>query len=257
MFIHPLTTMLHRLLWLFLVLLAGCAAEAPDAETLIDRAIAAHGMERLDRAVVTFDFRGKRFAVRRQDGRFRFTRTYADSTGARVREVFSSDSLYRTVGGARQPLPPEAQRALVATPNSGRYFALLPYKLQDPAVQAQYLGRDTLRGTPYHQVEVTFRQEGGGRDWQDRFVYWLHPERHTMDYLAYYFHTDGGGSRFREAVNVRTIGGVRVADYLNYAAAVDTLDTAIHRYGEIMEAGRLELVSEIRLDSVQVRFFNE
>ena len=75
--------------------------------------------------------------------------------------------------------------------------------LGDPAVQPRYLGVDTLQGEPYHEIEVTFRQDGGGRDYEDRFIYWIHPERHTMDYLAYGFHIDDGGARFREATQER------------------------------------------------------
>ncbi len=262
-----------RLLWAVLLAVclgtwAGCgaepegaasetAAEQPDtsrAGRLIAQAVAAHGMERLDRAVVEFDFRGVHFTARHDAGGFRYARAYTDSAGAHVREVLSSDSLYRSVAGERQDLPEDTLEAIEGAVNAVVYLALLPYKLDDPAAQARYLGRDTLRGTPYHQVEITFRQEGGGRDWQDRFVYWLHPTRRTMDYLAYYFHTDGGGARFREAVNARTVNGVRVQDYLNYAAAApDTVGIgAIDRYGDLLEAGALDTVSVVRTEDVQV-----
>ena len=41
-------------------------------------------------------------------------------------------------------------------------------------------------------MAVTFAQDGGGRDWQDRYVYWLHPSRHTLDYLAYSYRETPG-----------------------------------------------------------------
>lgn len=224
----------------------------PDAQVLVDRARAAHGMDRLDRAVVSFDFRTYRFTVTRADGRFSYARTYTDAAG-RVREVLTNDALYREVNGRRVALG-EAERRRVETGiNSVVYFALLPYALNDPAVQKRYLGPATLEGAPYHEIEVTFRPEGGGRDWEDRFVYWIHRDRHTMDYLAYYFHTDGGGSRFRKAVNPRVVGGVRFADYLNFAAAPDTLGAAVETYDALLRRDGLRLVSEIVLENVQVR----
>lgn len=238
--------------------LAACEGDveepAPQAQQLIAEVQSAHGSGRLDSTVVEFGFRGTHFTVRRDSTGFRYERTYrADSTGARVREVLTPDSLYRTVGGTCVDLSPEERRGLETVLNSVVYFALLPEALTDPAVQPRSLGRDTVQGIAYHEVEVTFQKEGGGRDWEDRFVYWMHPERHTVDYLAYYFHTGEGGARFRKAVNPRTVGGARFQDYLNYRAAADTLrPDEIDHFDDLMQSGRLEKVSEVRLDSVQL-----
>lgn len=84
--------------------------------------------------------------------------------------------------------------------NSVHYFAYLPQGLNDKAVQKELLGEVVLKGEPYYKVRVTFAQEGGGNDYEDVFIYWFHKQKFTMDYLAYEFHVDGGGMRFREAV---------------------------------------------------------
>ncbi len=247
-----------------LLLMAACAAPseeegaAPEAQTeaqaLINEAIAAHGMGTLDNAVVEFDFRDAHFTVRRQEGQFRYARAYTDSTGAAVLEVLTNDSLYRTTNGERQDLSESERRGVETAVNSVVYFALLPYFLSDPAVRAQMLPADTIAGQPYRAVEVTFQEEGGGRDWEDRFVYWLHPERRTVDYLAYYYHTDETGTRFREAVGARAVNGVRFQDYLNFTADPDTLGPpGLERFVERKAAGDLKEVSEIRLENVQVR----
>ena len=41
-----------------------------------------------------------------------------------------------------------------------------------------------------------------------------------MDYFAYDFETDDSGTRFREAYNARTVGGIRFQDYLNFTSPV-------------------------------------
>ena len=234
-------------------LLLGACASSPDADpqAIVDRAIAAHGGERLDRAEVEFDFRGRHFTVTRDDGQFTYARTYTDSTGADVRDVLTNDGVYREVDGERVALSEEERLGVESGVNSVVYFALLPYFLNDPAVQKRYLGEASVEGEPYDKVEVTFRKEGGGQDYEDRFVYWFHRDRHTMDYLAYTFHVNGGGTRFRQAVNPRTVGGVRFADYLNGGA--DTLGTPIERYDEMLAAGEIDSISEIRLENIEVR----
>lgn len=227
----------------------------PQARAIVDSAIAAHGGAVLDRAVVSFDFRGTDFRLRQDGGAFRFQRTLTDSLGRTVRDVLSNDSLYRTVNGARVDLSEDERRSVETAVNSVAYFALLPHPLSDPAVQATYDGRDTLRGIPYHRIRVTFQQEGGGRDWQDRFLYWFHPDTYAMDFLAYAYGfgpAEEAGTRFREAYNVRRAQGVRFADYYNYTDTSLALGQ-LQRYPELWAEDDLTLVSRVELDSVRVR----
>ncbi len=233
---------------------AGSAPAAVDtaaagAAITLRRARAAHGSDVLDHATVSFSFRGTPFTVERDGGRFAYTRDWTDSTGS-GRDVLTNDGLVRTVDGDEVPLDERAYRIAEEAVGSVVYFALLPYALADPAVQSRLAGADTLAGEPYRRVEVTFRQEGGGRDYQDRFLYWIHQDRATVDFLAYSYDDNGGGARFRQAVHPRTVGGVRFADYLNFSA--EPLMPPLERLGRMWEADSLDLVSEIVLDDVQV-----
>ena len=232
------------------VLLAGCGEPTDSAEAIIERARAAHGAGVLDHATVTFRFRGDRFVAERDGGRFAYARETTDSTGAAVRDVLDNDGLTRTVDGDTVALSERDYLIAEEAVNSVVYFALLPYPLADPAVQARRVGADTLRGEPYHLVEVTFEEEGGGRDYQDVFLYWVHRDRATVDFFAYSYEDSGGGARFREAVNPRTVGGVRFTDHLNFAADPQR---PLDGLGRQWEAGALERVSEVVHEGVRVR----
>lgn len=135
--------------------------------------------------------------------------------------------------------------------NSVVYFALLPHFLNDPAVQKRYVGKGTIKGEPYHKIEVSFRKEGGGKDYSDVFTYWFHQDKHTMDYLAYRYHRDGNGTRFRAAINQRRINGILFADFHNYKGAES--DTSTVDYDQRFELGQLTKVSEIILENIEVR----
>ena len=65
-------------------------------------------------------------------------------------------------------------------------------------------------------LKVTFKEEGGGEDFQDEYRYWINQKNHEIDYLAYNYLTDGGGTRFRRAINKRKIVGIFFQDYVNY-----------------------------------------
>jgi hypothetical protein len=232
------------------------SSEPPTAQAVVDSAIAAHGGDVLDRAVVSFNFRGDDYRIRQDEGRFHYRRTYSDSLNRTIREGITNDQVYRVVDGDTVSLAEEEKSAVETTVNSVTYFALLPSPLDDPAVQPEYSGRDTLAGVPYHRIRVTFRKEGGGKDWQDVFMYWFRTDTYEMDFLSYAFglapDDEDTGTRFREAYNVRRINGVRVADYKNYTS--DTLATdRMHLYPDLWAKEALELVSRVEIDSVDVR----
>lgn len=249
---------------LLALLLAACATPDPagptgeaDAVRLVRAAQAAHGTDRLDGRTVHFTFRGTPFTVRRDGGQFRYTRTVTDDAGREVVQTVSNDGVTQTVGGVATPFASDTeQRAAETAVNSVVYFALLPASLTDPAVRVRTLGRDTLGGQPLDAVEVTFAPDGGGRDWDDRYVYWLHPTRRTVDALAYtYAETSGDtaraatGHRLRIVTGVQTVGGVRFQDYVNLSA--DSL-ASLEDYPDALAAGRTFVVSEVKTEAVRL-----
>ncbi|TDI66623.1 MAG: hypothetical protein E2O88_08875 [Bacteroidetes bacterium] len=131
------------------------------------------------------------------------------------------------------------------------YFALLPYRLNDPAVNKTYLGTGEIKDELYHKILITFNQEQGGDDYSDQFVYWIHAKDMTMEYLAYSYHTDGGGKRFRAPINVRTVGGIRFADYDNYQQVDDSVK--LEDYHKEYNQGSLKLLSKIALENLHVQ----
>lgn len=244
---------LYTLFVLAILSLSACSKkETPDARSIVDQAIAAHGGEHLDRGVVTFKFRDRLYRALRDNGAFVYSRTFTDdSTGQRIHDVLSNSGFKRTADNVEVELPQERKDAYTASVNGVIYFALLPYFLNDAAVQKEYLGETSVKGEPYHKIKVTFAQEGGGEDYEDEYVYWFHQEKHTMDYLAYSFKEEDNteGSRFREAVNPRKVGGVLFQDYINYTSKEKF---PLQNYDRAFEAGNLEKVSDINLEQIQV-----
>ena len=244
---------LYILLALLLFTANGCTQEEKsEAQEIVDAAIAAHGGGLLDKSVVTFKLRDIQYRALRDEGAYVYSRTFThDSTGQRIHDVLRNSGFERTADEAVVDLPQERQEAFSASVNSVIYFALLPYFLNDAAVQKKYLGEATVKGEPYDKVQVTFEATGGGEDHEDVYVYWFHRGRHTMDYLAYSFEEEDGseGTRFREAVNPREVGGVRFQDYINYTSKEQF---PLENYDRAFEAGKLEKVSEINLEDVKV-----
>lgn len=244
-----------------LALLWGCSAEPPSeneganpedaAASVIQQALQAHGSTLLDSSTVQFRFRKHTYEAERRGGQYRYTRTLVSEDGDTIRDQLTNDALRRSINGEPVELSAKDSAAYAESVNSVVYFALLPYFLQDPAVQTEYLGETTVKGEPYDKIRVVFRQEGGGTDYEDEYVYWFHRDQHTMDYLAYNYQVNGGGARFREAYNVRDIDGLRIADYRNYKPKGDS--RAVATFDSLFEAGSLEQVSLIETENVSFR----
>lgn len=234
------------LLCLLGVVAISCQQEH-DARAIIQKAIDAHGGEAYENKRIEFDFRTFHLVLEHQGGRFRYVRTHRDSSGTLIEELLTNDGVTRSLNGQRQKLDTAQTRKHSNAVNSVAYFVLLPYKLNDQAVLADYAGESQIDGQKYDKVRVRFRAEGGGEDHQDTFFYWFNQQTHTMDYLAY----SEGGPRFRKAVNPQTVGGIRFQDYINYKG--DSADTtSVGNYDRRYEAGLLPELSRIEQKNIRV-----
>ena len=156
------------------------------------------------------------------------------------------------VGEKEIKLDREDMRTYRTATNSVIYFALLPFNLDDPVVNRQLMRSVEIKGQPYYKVEITYGENGGGQDFEDVYIYWIHKENFTVDYLAYSFNINGGGVRFREAYNQREVEGIRFQDYMNYTIEEDF---PAHELDYAFVTNKLKLVSKIELENVEVRLF--
>ena len=232
------------------VFLASCEGPARGPVAVIAESIETHGGSAFDRVHMQWDFRGIPFEVARDNGRFRYQRTVSDSLGQMIVEVMENEGSWTEVEGTRHELDPRSRARLETAVNSVVYFGFLPFKLDDPPVRAEDLGSTMLAGQPYRKIQVTFQREGGGPDWEDRFIYWFHETDHTLDYLAYREAADVETTRFRQAINRRQVGGVLVQDYENYSGDPNVGDIAT--YDELFEAGDLRLISMVEFDGLEI-----
>lgn len=235
-------------LFFSLLLCAACQTQ-DDAQKIIDQAIAVHGGKQLEQSLVSFDFRKKQYKAAIDRGLFHYESILEDSMGT-MHDALSNKGFSRKINGEEVNLSKEDSDRFQNSLNSVIYFALLPYPLNDPAAHKTLLGETTIKGEPYHEIQVTFAEDGGGTDHEDVYIYWIHQQEKTMDYLAYSFHVNDGGTRFREAYNVRKVEGVRFADYINYESTEENF--ALEDYATLFEEGKVEELSRIELKNVEV-----
>lgn len=241
--------MKYLILVLLSFFLVSCQPKEPSAQEIVDKAIEVSGGERYKQFDLEFDFRDKHYRVKRDNGLYRYERHFKDSLG-NVKDIVTNDGFERYINDTLVKVADSMAFKYTNSVNSVQYFILLPHGLNDPAVNKTYLGKSNVKGIDYHKVKITFQQEGGGKDFEDVFVYWINADNFKVDYLAYSYITDGGGMRFREAYNERYIGGIRFVDYNNYKPK--NKDIPLEDLAKALEEGSLELLSKIENENITV-----
>lgn len=243
---------MKRLSILFIMIaLVSCKEnEAPlTAQRIVDQAIANSCNGQCDHAMIDFTFRDKCYVSTRNDDSFKLERITSDSIGV-THDILSNDGFKRFRNDTLVNVPDTMVTRYSNSVNSVHYFAQLPFGLNAPAAQKELLGEAVVKGEPYFEIGVTFKEEGGGTDFQDEFVYWIHKENYTVDYLAYSYATDESGIRFREAYNARVIDGIRFVDYNNFKPGSKSVE--LTNLDALFEQGELQLLSKIETESVGV-----
>ena len=237
-----------------LVLFASCQNEKEQlsADEIINKTIATAGGDIYKNASIDFKFRDNQYKSVRNGGEFLLEREIIDSLGVdTILDVVSNTGYKRFLNDSLITVPDSMVVKYTGSINSVHYFAHLPYGLNDKAVNKKLVGDAEINGMPYYQLKVTFSQNGGGTDHHDEFLYWIHKENFTIDYLAYKFHINEGGLRFREAYNPRVIEGIRFVDYKNYTQ--DDFNTDLCQLDELFVEGKLKLLSKIETKDVHVK----
>ncbi|WP_407936186.1 DUF6503 family protein [Aquiflexum sp.] len=236
--------------FILIILNISCESKS-EVQKIVDQSIAAHGGHLFEEAIISFTFRNRDYQISKSPSRFEYVREFSDSLGL-VKDVLNNDGFQRTIYGEAVKLTEERTGAYSRSVNSVAYFAFLPYGLNDPAVFKTYLGEDQIDGKTYHLVKVTFSEEGGGEDFDDVFLYWFDKETYLIDYLAYSYHTDGGGVRFRKAIHQHKVNGLILLDYENYMP--EEKNTPVKEMANLYKEGKLELLSKILLENIKVEF---
>ncbi len=227
---------------------SGETTQIDRGVVVTDSAIAFHGGDIYDRLNTSFRFRERGYQIIRQSGKYDYYSMYRDSTGNHLRHL-SNSGYTQTLNGVELKLNAKDSVARSASVNSVVYFALLPGLLDSPAAKKEFLGDEVIDDKSYIKVKVTFDQEGGGEDFEDVFLYWFSKENYAMDYLAYSYLEEEGGTRFRKAINRRRVNGLVYQDYINFKGPSPD---SLMFISDLFKAEKLDTLSLIELRNLRV-----
>ncbi len=236
---------------LSIIIIIGCNTVKRDltAQEIIDKTITVSSADLVANAQISFDFRDRTYIANRNKGLFSLERITKKGDSI-TKDILSNNGFNRYVDGKPTHVPDSMALKYSESINSVHYFSVLPYGLNDKAVQKKLLEEAQIKGKDYYKIQVTFQQEGGGIDYQDVFVYWIDKESFTIDYLAYKFHVNGGGVRFREVIKYMKVSGIRFVNYANYKSKNEA--TVVTDLDKDFINNNLVRLSEINLENINV-----
>jgi hypothetical protein len=236
---------------IFILFFAYGCAEEPTVEEIIDRSINVYGGQKVFNSVIEFDFRNRHYLARYHNYKYQMIRTFSDSTGQYVDQI-DNDGFTRTQNDSLVVLDEEWTGKYSRSVNSVIYFFRIPFILKDEAVRPELLEAAIIKEQAYYKIRVSFSEEGGGDDFDDSFVYWINKDNYVIDYFAYSYSTDGGGKRFREAINPRSVNGLFTVDYINYEPK--DLNIAIENYDQYYVEDGMKELSRIVNKNVSIEY---
>jgi len=194
----------------FVLIAFACSTPEPkeyDPQVLVDQAIFAHGAN-LSGKKVSFDFRDRTYTLRRGKGSYTYIRAWQDDSLGFVQDI------------------------LINSRDFTRFQDGDSVALDDELSIKKYVGEFEIKDETYLGVQVTFNEDGGGEDHEDVFLYWIHKEFSTIDYLAYSY-----------------LRGFLVQDYINFKAEKGT---PLKDLPDLFNQGKLEELSRIENTKVKV-----
>ena len=236
---------------LLLLCLIACkpSEQKLTAQEIIDKTILFSGADKVANSKITFKFRENSYTAVRKKGIFKLFRTYRKDSLI-IKDVLKNNGYKRSINAKLVNVADSMIAKYRNSINSVHYFSVLPFGLNAAAVNKKLLKSATLKGKEYYKIEVTFSKEGGGDDFDDVFIYWIGKEDFLVDYLAYSYHTNGGGKRFRVLKEQCIKNGIRFVDYHNYKPLNESVSLA--DIDQAFESNGLIKVSEIILKDIEV-----
>lgn len=242
---------MRSILLLFLVFAISCKPSETKltAQQIIDKTILYSGADKVANSEITFKFRDKAYFAYRENGEYKLIREF-DS----IIDGLTNDGFKRFVHLKEQELSDKEISSYSNSVNSVHYFSVLPFGLNDKAVRKKLLPSSTVKNKEYYKIEITFSEDGGGEDFEDVFIYWIGKEDFLIDYLAYSYHTNEGGKRFRVLKEQCSKNGIRFVDYHNYKPL--NKEVNLVDLDKAFEDNQLKKVSEIVLKDIEVKLFD-
>lgn len=215
------------------------------ASQILQETIKAHGGNLYNDANYSFVFRGKTYRFKNDGNKFVYE-VESTKEGETTLDIFDNGAFSRFINNKPITVSEKKKNGAIGTINSVIYFATLPHKLNDAAVNKKYIEATTINDQKYDVLEITFNKEGGGEDFDDVYHYWINQKTKKIDYLAYNYQVNDGGVRFRSAYNTRVVDGITFQDYVNYEAEVGT---PLKELPALFEKGKLKELSKIKTEN--------
>ena len=245
--------MKYSILILLSIVFLNCKQEKPEqlsAQAIIDNSIKISGGQYITNSNISFKFRAMTYKAIRSSGDYSLIRMQSSGKDWIV-DSLTNTGFRRSINYESVDVPDSMMTKYAASVNSVHYFSVLPFGLNDKAVNKTLLEDVSIKNSDYYTIKVTFDQYGGGEDYEDVFIYWINQDTDKVDYLAYsYDENDGKGIRFRDAYNERFVKGIRFVDYNNYKPNDTTI--ALTDLPLLFENKKLQLLSKIELENIDV-----
>ena len=210
---------MHKFCFVLILILSACSSshkqEQLAASQIIQQAIDSSGTSKFKNSVVKFQFRDYTYKSIPTCSGIKLQRSFKNDSFA-IKDELYEGKFKRIINKRLIEVTDSLANLYSESINSVHYFVQLPFRLKDEAVQTKLIGTEKDELNTYYKIQVSFQQDGGGQDFEDVYYYWINTNTFQISYLAYSFQVNGGGIRFRKAIEYENVNGIQFITYENY-----------------------------------------
>jgi hypothetical protein len=146
-----------------------------------------------------------------------------------------------------------ASRKFIETKLEGFvYLFSIPFVFDRNGTTASLEPSVSIKGISYHVLKILV-YNGEDVD-QDEFYLYINPFTNFIDYYAQKYSLQANRKIFKQAINVRNIGGLKISDYNVFSSRRDTI--ALSDMHKFYSQRKLQKINGIKVDSVTLKKYD-
>lgn len=207
------------------------------------------GGENRETAAIIYTYKDQNYRIERNCGWFEFKQDLSESDSNEVLKMDNLELIQFINDRPRRDLADSTKLRLSKNLKEKLFFLELPFGLNSPTVQKEFLKNVEIKGDSLAELKIEFIEDNYDQAYLVEAIFWVDEKTEEIAYLAVKFGAEG--VKFLKPLNRRMIKEIRFTDYEVYRPKKNK-NYALDELAEAFEKEKLEKVGNMEYHNIQV-----
>src|SRR5690625_2791700 len=209
------------------------------------------GREHRETASVLYSYNNQNYRIERNCGWFEFKQDLSESGSDEVLKIDNMEDIQLINERPRRDLADTTKLCLIKNLKKKLFFLELPFGLNSPTVQKEFLKTQEIKGKSLAELKVELIEDNYDQAYLVESVFWVDEKADEIIYLAVKYGEDRKSVEFLKPINKRMIKGMQFQDYEVYRPRKNK-DYALVELAKAFEKDKLKKVKNIEYKNIRV-----